>query len=96
MYLTILKLYYYNDCENVNGCQLIYSTFKQIGATDTVRATTTVTVTKEGPIKATSVIESLPQKPHLFPVPPFISVRFFYRNNQVDKLLAELFLIVLK
>ncbi|KAJ8946085.1 hypothetical protein NQ314_008985 [Rhamnusium bicolor] len=33
----------------------------EIGATDTVRATTTVTVTKEGPITATSIIESVPK-----------------------------------
>ncbi|XP_018567297.1 rac GTPase-activating protein 1-like [Anoplophora glabripennis] len=45
----------------------------EIGATDTVRATTTLTVTKEGPIKATSIIESLPQKPCLFPDPPIIT-----------------------
>lgn len=32
----------------------------EIGSTDTVRATTTVTVSKEGPITATSIIESVP------------------------------------
>ncbi|KAJ8914407.1 hypothetical protein NQ315_017501 [Exocentrus adspersus] len=42
----------------------------EIGAADTVRATTTLTVTKEGPIKATSVIESLPPKPHIFSQTP--------------------------
>lgn len=33
----------------------------EIGPTDTVRATTTVTVSKEGPITATSIIESVPK-----------------------------------
>lgn len=32
----------------------------QIGAVDTVRTTTTVTVHKKGPITATSIIESIP------------------------------------
>lgn len=35
----------------------------EINKSETVRATTTVTVSKEGPITATSVIESLPQEP---------------------------------
>ncbi|RZB89838.1 rac GTPase-activating protein 1 [Asbolus verrucosus] len=35
----------------------------EIGATDTVRATTTLTVTKDGPITATSIIESVPKGP---------------------------------
>lgn len=34
----------------------------EIGQTDTVRATTTLTVSKEGPITATSVIESIPKE----------------------------------
>lgn len=33
----------------------------EIGAADTVRATTTVTMSKEGPITATSIIESVPK-----------------------------------
>ncbi|XP_050316357.1 rac GTPase-activating protein 1-like isoform X2 [Anthonomus grandis grandis] len=33
----------------------------EVGPQDTVRATTTVTVTKKGPIRATSVIESIPR-----------------------------------
>ncbi|XP_063925779.1 rac GTPase-activating protein 1-like isoform X2 [Zophobas morio] len=35
----------------------------EIGSTDTVRATTTLTVTKDGPITATSIIESVPKTP---------------------------------
>lgn len=35
----------------------------EINQTDTVRATTTLTVPKEGPITATSIIESIPNEP---------------------------------
>ncbi|CAH0548067.1 unnamed protein product [Brassicogethes aeneus] len=42
--------------------------FVEVNATDTVRATTTLTVPKEGPITATSVIESVP-KPYGQPDP---------------------------
>lgn len=34
--------------------------YVQIGVTETVRATTTVTVNNKGPITATSIIESIP------------------------------------
>ncbi|CAH1130082.1 unnamed protein product [Ceutorhynchus assimilis] len=38
----------------------------EIGLTDTVRATTTVTVNKKGPITATSIIESIPKSDNGF------------------------------
>lgn len=50
--------------------------FLQISHHETVRATTTLTVDKNGPITATSVIESVPKDGALPPKSPGFAVSF--------------------
>lgn len=64
----------------------------EINATDTVRATTTLTVSKDGPITATSIIESLPTENVATPKAPLHKVHFIERLYSLCSNILVIFL----